>query len=411
MLSKICLGIDASNLREGGGLTHLIELLRASDPASQGISRVVVWGGQRTLNLLPKKEWLTLRPDPMLNQSLPIRLFWQKFKLSDAARRNCDILFVPGGSYAGSFRPYIMMSQNVLPFENSEYRRYGISWMALKMNLLRISQTASFRGANGTIFVTEHARKVVLQHAKRLSGESKVVAHGIDQRFRLLPRPGKPMESYSQTSPFRLLYVSNIYPYKHQWNVAKAVHELRQAGLWVELDLVGSAYQPSLQRLQKVTRQIDPDGKYIHYHGIIPYSQLPQWYHSADGFVFASSCESFSLTLLEAMAAGLPIACSNRGPMPEILGDAGIYFDPEQPGSIVEALMCLIKNITLRKYHAHLAFTRAQDYTWERCARETLDFIFHTTLRSSDSPDVSVAFVDKNTAKEDWAKDGVDHVR
>ncbi len=117
------------------------------------------------------------------------------------------------------------------------------------------------------------------------------------------------------------------------------------------------------------------------YHGVIPYAELPQWYHRADGFVFASSCESFSITLLEAMAAGLPIACSNRGPMPELLGDAGIYFDPEQPESIVAALARLIQDTSWREQHAQMAYTRSQDYSWERCARETLDFIVQTARR------------------------------
>ncbi len=384
-MGRMRLGIDASNLREGGGVTHLGEILRALNPSMYNIENVVVWSGQQTLRRLPAQPWLTLATDRYLNQSLIARLYWQKFTLPSLVRKNCDVLFAPGGSYLGDFRPYVTMSQNMLPFERMEYSRYGLSLMFLKFNLLRLQQSASFRNANGMIFLTEYAQNVVIKHIKKFLGDWKIIPHGISQSFFQVPRPARAMTSFSQTAPFRLLYISNVYPYKHQWNVAKAVHELRRAGLCVELNLAGTAYPPALKRLRKVIQQVDPQEQFIHYHGGIPYDEVAQWYFRADGFVFASSCENFSITLLEAMAAGLPIACSNRGPMPSILGEAGIYFDPEQLDSIVSALAHLIQDKNWREQHAYMAYQRAQDYSWERCTRETFDFISLTARRYWDN--------------------------
>jgi len=79
--------------------------------------------------------------------------------------------------------------------------------------------------------------------------------------------------------------------------------------------------------------------------------------------------------LLEAMASGLPIACSKRGPMPEMLGNAGIYFDPEQPVEIARALDFLMDSPSLREHCASLAYQQAQRYSWERCAGETFSFL------------------------------------
>ena len=62
---------------------------------------------------------------------------------------------------------------------------------------------------------------------------------------------------------------------------------------------------------------------------MIPYHELHSEYKDADLGVFASSCENLPIILIEKMASGLPIACSNKGPMPEVLGSAGVYFDPE----------------------------------------------------------------------------------
>ena len=68
----------------------------------------------------------------------------------------------------------------------------------------------------------------------------------------------------------------------------------------------------------------------------------------------------------ESMAAGLPIACSNRGPMPEVLGDAGLYFDPEQPVQIAKAIHTLSLSPSLREEKARAAFNRSQHYSWGR---------------------------------------------
>jgi glycosyltransferase involved in cell wall biosynthesis len=75
------------------------------------------------------------------------------------------------------------------------------------------------------------------------------------------------------------------------------------------------------------------------------------------------------------MAAGLPIACSNRSSLHETLGDAGLYFDPEKPMEIAAAIRKLIEDHILRAEKAEAALDRAKEFTWERCARETFDFI------------------------------------
>ena len=79
--------------------------------------------------------------------------------------------------------------------------------------------------------------------------------------------------------------------------------------------------------------------------------------------------------LLETMASGLPIACSNKGPMPEMLGNAGVYFNPEQPAEIADALYKLIESTELRTDLAKASFDSAQQYSWQRCANETFEFI------------------------------------
>ena len=78
---------------------------------------------------------------------------------------------------------------------------------------------------------------------------------------------------------------------------------------------------------------------------------------------------------MEAMASGLPIACSDRGPMPEVLQDAGIYFNPDQQDSIAASLKMLLKDESLRKNLGIKARLLSKKFSWERCAHDTFSFL------------------------------------
>lgn len=369
------LGIDASNIRAGGGVTHLVELLRAADPQKHGFDKVMVWGGLATLSKIEPRGWLCKMYDPLLDRGLPYRVFWQRFRLKKLARQaGCDVLFVPGGSDASGFRPMVAMSQNLLPFEWSEIRRYGFSWITLKLLLLRFIQKQTFQMADGLIFLTQYAQDAVLKVVRNCRGKMAIIPHGVDLRFVHAPRQQKKAEDFNEASPCRILYVSIVDVYKHQWYVAEAVAQLRAAGLPLVLDLVGPPGSGS-QRLRGVLQRIDPHAHFICYRGAVPYEELHELYLAADISVFASSCESFSLILTESMSAGLPIACSNRSAMPELLGDAGVYFDPERPEEIAAAIRCLFESHELRAQKALAGFERASRFAWARCADETFGFL------------------------------------
>lgn len=374
------IGIDAANLRGGGGVTHLVELLRAAQPGSIEIERVVIWGSTATLNALDDRPWLDKRSPPALNKGLLQRTLWQRYSLSQAARdAGCDVLFVPGGSYAGNFHSVVSMSQNLLPFEMRELQRYGWSLRTLKMMLLRVTQSRTFRQANGVIFLTQYARDVVLNVTGELRGHTCIIPHGLNPRFNRPPKVQRPIADYNDEHPYRVLYVSIIDQYKHQWHVVEAVAALRKLGLPIVLNLVGPAYPPALKRLNKTIARVDAERRWVHYHGTIPFNELHHHYAQADLGLFASSCENMPNILLETMASGLPIACSNLGPMPEVLGDAGVYFDPEQPEEIARALRELIESPQLRTELAQASYQRAQQSSWQRCADETFGFLVAVT--------------------------------
>lgn len=371
---RLC--IDGSNLHSGGSKTHLHELLARADPASHGFDQVVVWASQAVLANLDDRPWLIKRSEPVLERNFLRRALWQRFSLGRRAQQDgCDLLFVPGGSFATSFRPVVAMSRNMLPYEFNELRRYGLGATALKFLLLRWGLNRSFRRAQGVIFLTRYAHDAIVGIIGTPGGQVATIPHGIDRRFSLEPRPQIPASAFSAERPFRLVYVSTVDVYKHQDRVAEAVAALRSEHRAVTLDLIGPAYPPSLDRLKQTLARVDPDGQAIRYLGPVPHARLHASYAAADAAVFASSCENMPNILLEKMAAGLPIACARRGPMPDILGDGGLYFDPESTTSITDSLRQLMDSHALRARLADVAKQRAEPFSWERCTNETFAFL------------------------------------
>lgn len=375
--NNFIVGIDATNLRHGGGRTHLIELLRAADPIQQGISKVIVWGSSQTLMMIDAKPWLVKINPGLLNKNLLWRSFWQRFILSSAAKESgCNLLFVPGGSFSGNFSPVVSLSQNLLPFQFTELKRYGCSWLSLKLLLLRFIQVKTFRNSAGIIFLSKFAREAVIKVTGQLKGSDAIIPHGLNYRFMMAPRPQKAITTYSSDEPYRLLYVSTIDQYKHQWNVVEAVSILRRRTGWpLLLELVGGAYLPAKKKLDASIRRFDPNKNWIKYDGLAPYEKIHSLYKGADLVVFASSCENMPNILLESMAAGLPISSSECGPMPEMLGQAGAYFDPASPVSISVAIHKLIEAPNLRSKLAELAFERSKSYSWQKSAKDTFAYL------------------------------------
>lgn len=372
--ADLVLGIDASNISGGGGLTHLAQLLRSAEPSKHGFSRVVVWAPDPTLSALPDRSWLLKVQPAALAGGLLRRTLWQSARLAGAAREaGCDVLLVPGGSYVGGFSPAVVMNQNLLPFSPEEVRRYGISLTRLRLAALRWVQTWTLRTCGGAIFLTRHARDVVLAGVGPLRGfEPAVVPHGIDEVFltqeRTPARPGP--------GPLRLLYVSIVDCYKHQWHVARAVAQVRQeTGLALHLDFVGPAYGPALRRLNRTLDEVDPERSWVRYGGPLPRADLPARYASADIGIFASSCENLPIILLEMMASGLPTACADRGPMREVLGHAGLYFDPEDVPAMAGAIRQLATDPGLRAQLSAAGRRAVEPYAWPRCAAETLTYL------------------------------------
>ena len=135
-------------------------------------------------------------------------------------------------------------------------------------------------------------------------------------------------------------------------------------------------------KISNLIKKVDLKNEYISRIYNIKHSELSNYIHTCDIFLFASSCENMPNTLIEGMASGIAIVSSCRGPMPEILGNTGLYFDPKDPVSIYKSLALLLDNYKLRKKLAYKSYLSSLKYSWKRCAEETLKFIVSTKTKN-----------------------------
>jgi hypothetical protein len=120
---SLTLGIDATNLRQGGGLQHILAILQHFDPERDGFDRIILWAPSATLNALPDAPWLIKSHHQVFERGFIRRGLWQWRELPiAAAKAGVDLMFIPGGSAPGGFQPAVVMFQNLLPFDPTAFK-------------------------------------------------------------------------------------------------------------------------------------------------------------------------------------------------------------------------------------------------------------------------------------------------
>jgi len=266
--------------------------------------------------------------------------------------------------------PVVTMCLNVHPFCPKEVKRYRYGKFRVKLEILKWVMIKSFERADGVIFHSQYAQHLISQYAS--TKKNVVIPTGIREEFYQTPRK----VCFNRDSPLNLLYVSSVFLYKHQWHVIAGVEKLRNlTGRDIRLRLLGDGEPLAMRKLRKSLESIGNPYYIEHLDDLpVPYKKLTAEYKNCDIFVFASSCENLPNNLLEGMAAGIPIACSNSLPMPDILKDGAEYFNPENPDSIAEALNRLIDHPLVAFEKAKRAYELSNEFTWKRCIKGTFSF-------------------------------------
>ena len=338
------------------------------DPIKYGFNEVHLWIYPNLKESIPNRSWLFVHCSSFSNQAIFFQLTWEFFFLYlILKKRKFNVLLNVDAGSVCRFKPSITISQDMLAFEPGEIARLGFSFAALRQIFLKRIQCSSLKNSNIAIFLTNYASNMIQKSCGKIQNY-KLIPHGISDKFRnhkdRIPWPN------NRKDPIKVLYVSPISLYKNQWNLVRAIKELRLRKINIELLLVGPSEKVALKKLQREIAISDPNNEFITYLEEVKHDEIPKILSLSHIFAFASSCENMPITLIEAMGMGLPIACSNKGPMPEILRNAGVYFNPNSPVSIRKAIEKIILDSEYRSIISKLAIKYSNELTWERSSNE-----------------------------------------
>jgi len=175
------------------------------------------------------------------------------------------------------------------------------------------------------------------------------------------------LQKFGIRKPY-LLYVGNAYPHK---NLERLIRVVEKLDLDCQLVLVGK--EDYFYKRLKAENQEAVAKKKIIFTDFVSEAVLADLYRNARLYVFPSFVEGFGLPGLEAMSYGLPVVASNSSCLPEIYGEAAIYFDPRNEYEIAGKIRQLFLDNNLRKKIIERGFQQIQKYNWRRLAEKTLE--------------------------------------
>jgi glycosyltransferase involved in cell wall biosynthesis len=170
-----------------------------------------------------------------------------------------------------------------------------------------------------------------------------------------------------------LLYVGTIQPRKNIELLINAFKMLIEEGTELKLVIAGKKgwlYDEILNR----AKALHIEDKVI-FTGFIPDSEIADLYKNAQAFVLPSLYEGFGIPVLEAMYYGCPVIASNVSSIPEIGADACLYFNPKDTVELKNKILELLGNDVLRRSLIKKGSERVENFSWEKCGKETLEVL------------------------------------
>lgn len=221
------------------------------------------------------------------------------------------------------------------------------------------------------VCVSESTRKDLYKYFPSNSQRVETIYPGVDtDTFKRLPYE----EVYQEKLVYGdyVLFVSAVRRYKNLHRLVRAFGKLNHGH--VKLLVVGEGSGEYYEEVYREVRQMGLE-KRVYFLDYVDRQKLVKLYNGAIALIFPSLYEGFGLPLLEAMACGCPVIASDRASIPEVCGDAAVYFDPEDVEDMATKISTVIRNESLRLSMSMKGLERARLFTWENTAKKTMDLL------------------------------------
>ena len=225
------------------------------------------------------------------------------------------------------------------------------------------------RRQDAIITVSQASKADIVRFLRIPEGKVHVVYEGVSGAY----RPALPSEIRAVRGRYGLpegyiLFVGSVERRKNLHGLLRAYARVRKAGERRPLVVVGGK-RGDYPDLEATLRGLGLEGQVI-FTGYLPEPDLSALYSGADLFVFPSLYEGFGLPVLEAMACGTPVVCSDVASLPEVAGDAALLVNPHDVDALAEAIRLALTDESLREELRRKGLERVKQFTWERTVRE-----------------------------------------
>jgi len=296
------------------------------------------------------------------------RVISEQFRLPHVARREgIDLLFSPG-----FVSPLFGAPLKFVTIHDMYYRVFPAAVERNQLRYWRAMLPITSRVCDRLLTVSQSSRRDIERYLPAARG--KVIVTPLASRFE--PLPSLADEPDSAAPPF-ILMVANLTPNKNVRRVLEALEILRAGGRDVELVHIGSDHRGELA--QGVAEKGLADR--VRSLGKVDDATLVATTQASLCVVVPSLYEGFGLPAIEAQALGAAVICSDRGSLPEVVGDSALTFDPEDPEALARAIVRLLDEPGLRQDLRRRGLQNAGRFSWRRTAELTLE-AFETELRA-----------------------------
>lgn len=245
------------------------------------------------------------------------------------------------------------------------------SWIR-KTAFRKVMENAALK-SKFVIAVSQATKKDTVKYLGANPDQIKVIYEAYDSIYHNQYAKSKLVnfrKKYNLTSRF-ILFVSQWRPHKGLPELIKSFEILKEKyHIPHKLVITGKPNQHFLKIIDSI--KTSKYRKDIVLPGFVPDLDLPLFYNATDLFIFPSFYEGFGLGPLEAMACGAPVVSSNLSCMPEILGDAVLYFDPNNIANMTDTINKVLEDKNLRDKMIIKSLSRVKKYSWQKMAEETL---------------------------------------
>jgi len=328
----------------------------------------------------PKKKNFHIVLCSNILQSKILRILWEQFILPLYIKRlKIDLLHSIHYTI-----PLFAGCKVVVTFHDMTFFLFPEKHIFIKRLFFKLFIYISSWRANRLIAVSESTKRDIIKFLNVNNNKIDVVYEAIDPKYYILKNESMTLwirNKYSILNKF-ILYVGTLEPRKNIIRLIQAYHNLLTKKLINhQLVIVGKKgwhYQEIFNMVNKLG--LNEGRQKIIFTGYVPEEELPFLYNAADVFIYPSLYEGFGIPPLEALACGVPVISSNISSLPEVVGDAGILIDPYNVQEISQAMFEMSKNQKKRAQFKIKGLKRAQEFSSEKLANETIK-VYEKTMQ------------------------------